>query len=547
MSKFIDGQLYRTLIDYGMRNLAVNCEKLNDMNVFPVPDGDTGTNMLTTVRNGFAAIENFEAELPDTAKKFTDTVVYGARGNSGVILSQFLKGFSLVFYKNGEAEADCDCFTKALLSGVEYAYGGVSHPAEGTILTVAREAAQAVSQNTYSDLTELLCDFLTQAKITLEKTPELLPVLKSAGVVDSGGAGLVCFFEGMQKYLCGEELEAHKPLADKNAVIDYSAFNRSSSFDYGYCTEGLLQLLDSKEFVNSDTFIKQLNLLGGSVVASFENDKVKFHVHTTAPETVLAYAHRFGEFLSLKIENMSVQHSELHKTVVVSPNSESGNFALVCVAPNEYLSDLFMEMGADVVINAFDGYSPSADDFIRAFRASENKNVIVLPNDKNLMLVASQAKELTDKTNVFIADTKSVADCYASLAIIDYASDDPESVCSDISRTVSNIYDVVITHSAKNTVFDSSVNFIIAKNDVIALAGNRILAVGQNVNEVAKQVVHAVFTDQERDNVTFFAGSSFSKTDADELTDYIKNKSVFTETDFVQTHMRSFDLLLSFE
>ncbi len=544
MCKSINGQLFRTLIDYGMRNLAVNCEKLNDMNVFPVPDGDTGTNMLTTVRNGFAAIENFEAELPDTAKKFTDTVVYGARGNSGVILSQFLKGFSLVFYENGEAEADCDCFTKALLSGVECAYGGVSHPAEGTILTVAREAAQAVSQNTYSDLTELLCDFLAQAKITLEKTPELLPVLKSAGVVDSGGAGLVCFFEGMQKYLCGEELEAHKVENDKDTPADYSSFNRLSTFDYGYCTEGLLQLLDSKERINADRFRKQLDALGDSVVASFENDKVKFHVHTKTPEKVLSFAHRFGEFLSLKIENMSVQHSELNKNVVVSPNSESGKFAVVCVAPNEYLSTLFIDMGADVVINAFDGYSPSADDFIKAFKAAENKNIIVLPNDKNLMLVASQAKALTDKINVFITETKSVADCYASLAIIDFDSDSPEEVCSDISRTVENIYDVVITRSAKNTVFDS---FIIAENDIIAMSGDRILAVGQSLTEVAKQVVHTVFSKQERDNVTFFAGETFDEDDAAELSNYIKNKNRFTETDLVETYMKAFDLILSFE
>ncbi len=544
MSKFIDGQLYRTLIDYGMRNLAINCEFLNDMNVFPVPDGDTGTNMLTTVRNGFAAVDGYEADLPDTAKKFADTVVYGARGNSGVILSQFLKGFSLVFFDSGSLEADCGCFAKALQIGVEYAYGAVSHPAEGTILTVAREAAQAVSSSTYTDLTELLYDFLAQAKITLDKTPELLPVLRSAGVVDSGGAGFVCFFEGMQKYLCGEELESHKTEADKNAPVDYTSFSRSSSFDYGYCTEGLLQLLDRKEKISPDKFRKQLDSLGDSVVASFENDKVKFHVHTKAPEKVLSFAHRFGEFLSLKIENMSVQHSELNKTVVVSQNSASGKFAVVCVAPNEYLSSLFIDMGVDVVINAFDGYSPSADDFIKAFRAADNKNVIVLPNDKNLMLVASQAKALADRINIFITDTKSVADCYASLALIDFDSDKPEAVCADIAQTVKNIYDVVITRSAKDTVFD---NFIIAKNDIIAMAGDRILAVGQNVNEVAKQVVHAVFAEQERDNVTFFAGSSFGEADAKELTDYIKSKSIFTETDFVQTNMNTYDLILSFE
>lgn len=201
-------------------------------------------------------------------------------------------------------------------------------------------------------------------------------------------------------------------------------------------------------------------------------------------------------------------------------------------------------MGVDVIINAFDGYSPSADDFIRAFRAADNKNVIVLPNDKNLMLVASQAKSLTEKINVCIAGTKSVADCYASLALIDYDSDNPAEVCDDIAQIVENIYDVVITRSAKDTVFD---NFIIAKNDIIAMSGDRILAVGQNVNEVAKQVICKVFSEQEKDNVTFFAGSSFSEADAEELTDYIKNKSVFTETDFVQTHMNTYDLILSFE
>lgn len=542
MNQTINGELFRSLIDYAIRNLALHCEEVNDLNVFPVPDGDTGTNMLTTSKIGYSAIEDFDGDLSATAQKFSSAVVYGARGNSGVILSQFLKGFSEVFIALS-GDADCSSFIAALNNGVKFAYSAVSHPTEGTMLTVLREATEEVSSSTYNDLTELLEAFLARAQISLENTPNLLPVLKSAGVVDSGGVGVIYFFEGMKKHLCGEELIAEKA-NEKQEVIDYSDFNRSSTFEFGYCTEALIQLCNGKEEPDYDEFKSQLNAMGDSVVTSFENDKLKFHVHTQTPEKVLGYAHRFGEFLTLKIENMSVQHSGLNKTVIVSPEPKDGAFALVAVAPNEQMSELFITMGVDVVITAYDGYSPSTQDFIKAFDAAENQNIIVLPNDKNLMLVAEQAKALTDEMNIFIVSSKSIADCYASLAIVDFDSSDPAAVSSDIEHTVRNIYDIVITRSAKDTVFDS---FKIGKNDVIAMSSKSILAVGKSAYEVAKKVIDTVLNESEKDTVTFFAGASFSEEDFGKLSDHITQNHIFTETDLVETHIRSFDLIISFE
>ncbi len=542
MNQLINGQLFRALTDYAIRNLALHCGEINDLNVFPVPDGDTGTNMLTTVKIGYAAIEEFDGSLSATAKKFSDTVVYGARGNSGVILSQFLKGFSEVFVAL-DGDAGCDSFIDALNNGVRFAYNSVAHPTEGTILTVLREATQEVTGKTYVDLVALLDDFLASARVSLDNTPNLLPVLKSAGVVDSGGVGAICFFEGMKKYLRGEKLVAPVS-AEKEAVIDYAAFNRNSRFEYGYCTEALVQLCNGKEEPDCEKFIAMLNELGESVVTSFENDKIKFHVHTQEPEKVLSYAHRFGEFLTLKIENMSVQHSGLNNTVTVSPTLKDGAFALVCAAQNERMTDLFIRMGVDVVVSACDGYAPCAEDFVKAFNATENSNIIVLPNDKNLFLVAEQAKALARGKNVFIAQSKSIADCYSSLAIVDFDSESPEAVVEEIDATVSNIYDVVITRSAKDTVFDS---LEIHKGDCIAMTESSILAAGKTVSEVAKAVADAVLDECERDTVTFFAGSSFTAADADELSRYISHKCVFIGTDLVETGIDTFDLILSFE
>lgn len=545
MYKTIDGSLFRALLDYGIRNLVLHCGEINDLNIFPVPDGDTGTNMVTTTQLGYRAIESLDGDLPTLARKFAGAVVYGARGNSGVIVSQFLKGFSEVFASlDAGAEADAPCFVRALESGVGYAYRAVSHPTEGTILTVVREATAAVKDGAYGDVTELIGDFLGAARVSLENTPNLLPVLKNAGVVDSGGVGIVCFFEGMYKYLTGEKLSRTALHADA-PEIDYSRFHRGSTFGYGYCTELLLQLLDGKEDFDGDAFREELNALGESVVLTEEDGKVKLHVHTDLPEQVLAFAHRFGEFLTLKIENMSVQHSELTKRITVSEELRTdGAFAVVAVAPSRMIERRFFEMGADVVISAEDGYSPSTQDFLDAAEASGLGRAIVFPNNKNLVLAAEQARSLSKRCELLVVPSASIADCYAALAMLDLDSEDAELVLASAVETAKNVRTVVITRAAKDAVYGE---LTIRKDDVIAMTGNAVVAVGSTVSDVAERVIASVMEEGECDTVTFFGGASVTEEDCDGLVGFVGERYLFTETDFVETGVRAFDLLLSFE
>lgn len=547
MYKTMNGPLYRSLLDYGIRNLALHSEEVNDLNIFPVPDGDTGTNMVTTLRNGYRAIESEEGDLPALSKRFAGAVVYGARGNSGVIVSQFFKGFSESLARGG-ADADTGCVARALDNGVKFAYRAVSNPVEGTILTVVREAAEHVKEREgeHSDLSELIDAFLTRARVSLENTPNLLPVLKSAGVVDSGGVGIVYVFEGMYKYL-NDETIADAALKEEIPVVDYSRFDRKSVFEYGYCTECLLQLTDTKlggdEF-DYEAFRSGLNELGESVVTSHDCDKIKLHIHTNTPEAVLTYAHQFGEFLSLKIENMSVQHSVSAKTVTVSGEQRGGAFAVVAVATDEKLGRIFLDMGADAVISAAHGYSPSTQDFLEAFAAVENNVILVFPNNKNLILAAEQARELSPERRVTVIDAKSVADCYAALAMVDFDSEDAEAVAEEIAETVSNVRTVAITRAVKDARYGA---VRIEKGDIIAVSGTDVLAVGETLSEVALSVIDGIMAEDECDTVTLFTGMHISEADAVGITDHIAERYAYTETDLVETYGDLYDLILSFE
>ena len=289
----INGASYRGMIDYGARNLVKNCDTINQLNVFPVPDGDTGTNMATTIVKGLQGVEETAVDLDTVSKKIASSVIFGARGNSGVIVSQFIKGVSEVFI--GAEAADAALLVKALENGVVCAYDAVAVPVEGTMLTVVKDAVNAVKAKLQPEHTvsDVIAMYIRYAKESLDHTPELLPTLKEAGVVDSGGAGIVYFFEGMQKYLNGESLDAFE-VAPETAAADYSAFNANSVFTYGYCTELLIQLLNCKEPFDFPAFKKTLMGMGDSVVALHENDKVRIHIHTHTPEEVFAFCHRYG-------------------------------------------------------------------------------------------------------------------------------------------------------------------------------------------------------------------------------------------------------------
>ena len=546
----LDGALFRDLLDYGIRNLSNHCEEVNALNVFPVPDGDTGTNMVTTLRNGYGAIRAESTLLYDIARQFSGAVVYGARGNSGVIVSQFFKGICEYICKSeGREQLNCAQITEALRLGVRFAYDSVSRPTEGTILTVVREATEYIEKSNLgedSEISDLLRLFINRARISLENTPNLLPMLKQAGVVDSGGIGIIYVFEGMQKYINGESLEAsdNAPTAE---VIDYSRFSRKSKFEFGYCTEFLLQLTDAAEPFDSDAFRAKLETLGDSIVCSLEGDKVKLHIHSRTPEVILAEAHRYGEFLSLKIENMSVQHTALKSVegkVVGAHKRPDGTYAVVAVSHSESLTRLFEDMGADVVISLDKSDTPCVQDFIDAYKAANNEKILVFPNNINYVLTADQARELYGEGEVVVLKSRTVADCYSALALSDFLCEDFGQVVSEASEVIENIYTVRITTAARDAVYG---DVVLEEGDVIAINGVSLLGAGDDVCTVACEVISRVMDKDERDCITVFHASDVSDELMSSIENFISANYVYTEVNFVSADDGGEELLIAFE
>lgn len=540
----INSSSFYSLLDYGIRNLSVYRDQINALNVFPVPDGDTGTNMLLTLKNGISTLNRETASLSDMAHSFAKSVVFGARGNSGVIVSQFFKGVSESFY--GKEQIEYTMLTDGFENGVRSAYKAVSNPVEGTMLTVLREATEsvrrAVEGGSISTVNGVIEEFLSAARTSLSKTPELLEVLKSAGVVDSGGAGIVYVFEGFDKFLKNQPLPEVDSADAPATATDFSRFNRDSSFDYGYCTELLIQLTSTGAEFSDEDFNKTVNSLGNSVVISREDDKVKLHVHTFNPEQVLAFCHKFGEFLSLKIENMSVQGRQNEKITV--SDSMDGELSIIAVAHDPLMKDYFMEMGADVVILGTYKDPPAAADFVEALKLTGSKKILIFPNNKNTELVASQAAAIAGNKNVYILSTRSDADCYAVLPMIDFGNSDISSLISDINESIDNVYSVLITRAQKNTVYQDKV---VNNNDFVAVNGSRLLAVGSDLSDVTAQVISCVFEEKEPQVVTAFVNNSVSDAERDAFVKFVSEASIYAEAAVVDTEEDFYDMMLSFE
>lgn len=543
------GRLFRDLIDYGIRNLSVYRDHVNELNVFPVPDGDTGTNMVLTLENGFAAMKSCEGGLNELIRLFSSAIILGARGNSGVIASQFFKGFSDSLSRSESLEPAS--FTAALKNGVEYSYKAVAVPVEGTMLTVMREATDFTDReflkNGFESLKDLIQVFIKAARVSLDNTPNLLPVLKAAGVIDSGGAGFCYIFEGMYKYLCNEEITAPTRTEQEVKFSDYTKFDRTSSFPLGYCTELLIQLLNGHEIYDGDKFLKDLGELGTSIVLSCQDERVKIHIHTAQPERVLAYCHRFGEFLSLKIENMTVQHTETHKIVEKADAHEGDkdtSFAIVAVANDRFMRDKFFDMGVDVVINAVSGYNPSSKDFLDAFKETGSDRIFVFPNCKNSFYVAEQAKELYGEGSIYVFETKSVAECYAALAIMDYSCDDTDSMAEACRDAVSGLRTVTVNRAVKDAYFG---NDAIKKNDYMAVSHGELIALDSSFTDTVKTVIKKEFDDEDWDVITFFFGVGSTEEERKDIIDHVSEEHPLTDVDVMETEAELYDLIMSFE
>ncbi len=451
----INGILLAKMIRKGAINLRSHVEEVNDLNVFPIPDGDTGDNMLMTCMGGVDRIDLDSSSISEVARSISDGMLLGARGNSGVILSQIFDGIAKGL--GNEEKANCTLFKKVLRDGTESAYNAVMEPTEGTILTVMREATEYVSEREYTYPKNLLSDFIDQAKRTLEKTPDMLPVLKKAGVVDSGGAGLIHIVEGMVSVFSHEDDEEEELPVMRSAApeeLDYDLFTPDSVLEFGYCTEVLLRLQNAKTDIDSfsiDTIRDYLKQIGDSVVTFKNGSVVKVHVHTKTPDKVLAFCQQFGEFLKIKIENMSLQHNNLiSEKEEVEEKASKKRYAVVAVACGEGIKNLFTERGADYIVDGGQSMNPSTQDFLDAFKSVNAESVFVFPNNGNVVLAARMAAGMYSDSKVYVIESHNIGEGYAALSMYNPESDSAEEIARDLTDAMSGVTTLHVSRSIRD-------------------------------------------------------------------------------------------------
>jgi len=473
--KTLDGILFARMINSGAANLKAHAKEINDLNVFPIPDGDTGDNMLMTMMGGVHHDETTSEGIDEMANRVSSGMLLSARGNSGVILSQFFEGIKNGF--SGLHSADTKEIGEAFRQGVKQAYASVMTPTEGTILTVVREATDyACEQNTQTP-EAFLNAFIEEAKRSLARTPELLPVLKKAGVVDSGAAGLIYIVDGMMKAVLGEDVSDLSVFAEHSQTLNLDAFHEDSVLEFGYCTELLVRLQNAKTDIPSfdvKVITDYLQTIGDSIVTVRNGSIVKLHVHTMTPQKVLDFCQRYGEFLKVKIENMSLQHNHTvtEEKEDVAPVKERQKYGVVAVACGEGLKEIFRERGADVIVDGGQSMNPSAEDFIEAFDATNADVIFVFPNNGNIILTAQQAAHLYEKSEVHVIESATIGAGYASLAMLDTSSGDTESIVEDLRMAMEGVITAEISHCVREASIDGKE---IHTGDYIGFVGKELL------------------------------------------------------------------------
>ena len=539
----IDGKCYAEMLTSGAAMLEENSEKINAMNVFPVADGDTGTNMLKTLEGGLSAISSAEGmNVGEVSDAFAKGALLSARGNSGVILSQIFAGIGEKLSTLDEASAQN--LAEAYLAGIKKSYASVQNPTEGTILTVFRESAEYAAKmitdkSTVEDFFTLHID---EARRSLAATKERLPVLMEADVVDSGGAGYLLIAEGMYGALVGRAGVLRHKLAEKSESVNIDLFTRKSTLEFGYCTEFLLRLTENK--VDPDSFdIKSvldiLNELGGeSIVAYKQDDIVKVHVHTFTPGEILTRVQAFGEFLTVKIENMSLGHSD------VEPKKKKKNkFSVVAVASGEGMSALFTDMGAERIISGGQTANPSVEEFVSAFKECEAENIIVLPNNKNVILAAQRAAEIYDDARVHIVNTKNLMQGYSALSVITPGITDIDAIVASAERAAKSVTDCEVTKAVRDVTLDGRK---IATGDYMAISNGEISSVEKSADAALLKMLENVDID-DFEIMTVFVGKDVSEEDRAELTERIEELYPDLEITVYEGGQEIYDYLIALE
>lgn len=499
---FLDGIQLQNLLINGYRNLKRNMSVVDELNVFPVPDGDTGKNMTMTLEGGISKAKENQISAGLVMQDFSRGTLLAARGNSGVILSQFIRG--LAESMQNKNNISIDDFLYALESGSNRAYMAVSKPVEGTMLTVMREAAEQAmkKRSKYTDFESCMDAVVAAMKISLNHTPELLPVLKEAGVIDSGGAGLVCIFEGMLMALRNEIID-EAVVELPNAQIQFTSYDPENLLVYGYCTEFILQLQASK--INVDAFnindvIQFLETIGDSIVAVQDGTLVKVHVHSRCPEEVIRFARTMGELVTIKIENMTVQHTEL-KTQ--ASTMEHVKYAVVATATGRGIIKYFKNAGVTVVVDGGQTNNPSAQDFINAFQQIHADHIIVLPNDSNIIMTAQQAAEVYKNADIHVIPTKSIAEGYSAISMMDLSLDSVEDVIEEMTHYLPYVTTGYVTAATRDTVMNG---LEIHKDDYIGLTSDTILSDSSDKVDAALTLIEKLPDIDDKQVITAFCG-----------------------------------------
>ena len=530
----LTGTLFKKMICGGAAQLKAHSAEVNNLNVFPVPDGDTGDNMTLTVSAGVSAVRSNDSDsLGEIASLVSRGMLLGARGNSGVILSQLFYGISKGL-KNAQS-ADCRTFADALACGVREAYSSVANPTEGTVLTVAREGIGNATAALTPDST--VNGFVDKIKSemfsSLSKTPDLLPVLKEAGVVDSGGAGLYYIFDGMARTLAGEEIsDGSSPdftSGNEKGVEDYSAFTEDSVMTYGYCTEFLLRLQSSKVDIASfdhSVITDYLSSVGDSVVSWRDGSIVKVHVHTKEPEKVLAFCRRFGEFLTMKIENMSLEHNE---SISDAPKNDSSaekaepekEYGIVAVCSGDGIKNTFSELGVDCIIDGGQTNNPSVDDFLDAFTIVGARHIFVFPNNSNVILAAKQAARIYSESEIHVIENGDIGSGYVGIASLDCGAESTDGIINGIYESMQNVVTGYLTTAVRTTDIDG---VHIENGDYISFVGKKMISADKDRFSSLQSLADSIFEGGGKFMCTVFCGSVINQAECDAFQAYMKKK-----------------------
>ncbi|MEK5430246.1 DAK2 domain-containing protein [Lysinibacillus sp. FSL R7-0073] len=546
----LDGIKFAEMVQMGAHHLFQNANYVDSLNVFPVPDGDTGTNMNLSMTSGAKETELHASEhIGKTAQALSKGLLMGARGNSGVILSQLFRGFGKFIEK--EATIDAKGFAGAFQAGVDTAYKAVMKPVEGTILTVAREAAKKGVEvaETETDIIAVMEAFTAEAKASLDRTPDLLPVLKEVGVVDSGGQGLLFVYEGFLSSLKGE------PLPEKNdATLDdlinaehhrAQDFMNTEDIEFGYCTEIMVRLEDGKEPFNEEQFRQELSPLGDSLLVISDEEIAKVHIHSEQPGSVLSIGQKYGSLMKIKVDNMREQHSaivgEEHKAPTTTKKLEKHPYAIVTIAMGEGVAGLLRSIGASYVIEGGQTMNPSTEDIVKAVQEIGAEKVLILPNNKNIVMAAEQAVELLE-IEAAVVPTKTIPQGMAAILAFN-----PEAAVDLNKKTMTDAFANVKTGQVTYAVRDTSIDGVeIHKDDFMALAEGKIVLSTPALKDAAEKVI-VDLVDEDAEIVTVIYGEDTTEQDATELVAFIEKNYPDVEVELFDGKQGLYPYIISVE